>query len=172
MDTTDAHLEEGKIDWTASTGNVIQRLPCSGFADFLYASRTLKDPASIYFYLRTTSSNVAKGAAAGCKGCALIHDAVTTFRRDRLPLDDCGIRLTSENGVIDSSCLKITFFLYPVRKGAIEEGAGSTKEPVIATDATEDHVREYLEYGVSMRLDWLRGKGSVHYPQHYTNTVA
>ena len=158
MDTTDAHLEEGKTDWTTSTGNVITRLPCSGFADFLYSNRLPKDPASVEFFLHTTSSNVAKGAAAGCKGCALIHDAVTTFRQDRLPLDDCGIRLTSENGVIDSSCLKITFFLCPVRKGAIEEGAGSTKEPVIATDATEGHVREYLEYGVSVRLDWLRGK--------------
>jgi len=158
MDTTDAHLEEGKIDWTTSTGNVITRHPCSSFADFLYSNRIPKDPASADFSLHTTSSNVAKGAAAGCKGCALIHDAVTTFRQDRLPLDDCDITLTSKNDVIDSSCLKITFFLNPVRKKAKKEGADSTKETVIATDAAEDHIREYLQYGIAVRLDWSRGK--------------
>jgi len=158
MDATDAHLKEGKIDWTTSTGNVMTRLPCSGFADFLYSNRTPKNPASAKFSLRTTNSNVAEGAAAGCKGCALINDAVTTFRRNRLPLDDCHIMFTSENYAIDSSCLKITLVLHPVRKRAKEEGAGSTKEPVIATDAAEEHVSKYLKYGVRVRLDWSRSK--------------
>jgi len=158
MDTSDAHLEEDAVGFTTTTGNVFTHLPCSGFADFLYSNRTPKDPASADFFLRTTSSKVAKGAAAGCKGCALIHDAVTTFRRDRLPSDDCDIRLRSRNDVIDSSCLKITFSLYPVRKRTKEEGADTTKEPIMATDAAEDHVREYLEYGVLVRLDWSRGK--------------
>jgi len=158
MDTTDAHLEEGKIDWTTSTGNVITRLPCSGFADFLYSNRTPKDPASANFLLHTTSSNVARGAAAGCKGCALIHDAVKTFSQDRLPLDDCNIVLRSRNDAIYSSCLKIMLSLSFVRQRADEEGAGSRKEPVIATDASEEHVREYLKYGVVVRLDWSRGK--------------
>lgn len=138
-------------------GNVITRLPCSGFADFLYSNRTPKDPASAYFSLRTTSSNVAKGAAAGCKGCALIHDAVTTFRQDRLLLDNCDITFTSRNYEIDSSCLKIAFFLEPVRKKAKEKGAGTREEPVTATDTTEEHVRQYLEYGVLVWLDWSSG---------------
>jgi len=158
MDTSSAHPKEDAVDWTTFRGNVITRLPCSGFADFLSSNRTPKDPASARFSLRTTSSKVAKGAAAGCKGCSLIHDAVTTFRQDRLPLDDCDITFTSENDAIDSFCLKITFFLHPVRKRANEEGAGSTKEPIIATDATGEHVREYLKYGIRVRLDWSRGK--------------
>ena len=158
MDTIDAHLEEDAVDFTTMTGNVMTRLPCSGFADFLYSNRLSKDPTSAGFFLRTTSSNVAKGAAAGCKGCALIHDAVTTFRQDRLPLDDCDVAFTCRNYAIDSSCLRIAFFLEPVRKRAKEEGAGTRKEPVTATDAAEEHVRQYLEYGVSVRLDWARGK--------------
>ena len=158
MDTTDAYLEKkGKIVRVPSQGIVPTCFPCSGFAEFLYLNSTPKYPASAEFFLRTTNSNVAKGAAAGCKGCALIYDAATTFRRDRLPLNDCVILWTSRNDVIDSSCLKITFSLKPVRNRAKEEDVGSTKEPVTATDAADDHVREYLEYGALVRLDWSRG---------------
>ena len=157
METTDAHLEEGAVEWTNYRGDVYIRLPCSNFADFLYKNRTLKDTVSPFFQMATTSSNAAKGAAAGCKGCALIHDAVTTFRQGRLPMDDISITFKSNNDMIHSSILKIVLYLHPVRKRAKREDAGSSKELILESYADENCVRKYLECLV-LRLDWSKGK--------------
>lgn len=141
------------------TGDVLTRHPCSGFADFLYSNRIPKNPASAYFALRTTGGNVAKGAAAGCKGCALLHDAVTTFKRGRLPTDDCFINCVSINDMIESRCLKIILYLHSDHRSVEKKDGGTITEPVFCSYADEAYVREYLEVNsFTVRLDWSRSK--------------
>jgi len=153
MDTTDAHLKEGGFEGTGYWGDVVIRFPCSGFADFLYSNRTLQDWVFEKTRLFTTYSNVVKGAAANCKGCALVYDAVTTFKRERLPMDDCSIYCYPSRGSPDP---KMLLNLYPARRKTKDEI--SSIKPVAASYPDENCVREYLEYGLSVRLELSRGK--------------
>lgn len=151
MDTTDAQPEEAGIERAPSPGVVYGCRPCSGFADFLYSNWAPKTPAaSTTFVLHTTGSNAAKGAAAGCKGCTLIHDAVTTFRQGRLPMDDYSITCFDRSNVTESRCLKVLFHLKPVRYSILETP--------LHPHAHEDLMRQYMYSGILVRLDWADGK--------------
>jgi hypothetical protein len=87
----DNHLEQKNSVWeTALCDSLFEEtIPCSNLADFLYSNRTPTYPAALQLRLIITSRNIVEGVTAGCKGCALINDAVTTFKRRRLPVDNC-----------------------------------------------------------------------------------
>jgi hypothetical protein len=85
----DNHLEQKNSVWeTALCDSPFdETMSCSNLADFLYSNRIPTYPAALQLRLITTSRDAVEGLLVVRD--ALINDAVTTFKRGQLQVDNC-----------------------------------------------------------------------------------